>query len=73
MEHPMIRQIQLYGYPEKEDEPLYYDYFDNPVYKGDIVYELDGTKFLKETLSRDAQEILEWMGATQWEAQEWRP
>jgi len=70
MEHPMIKQIQMYGYPEKEKEPLFYDYFDFPVYEGDIVYDLDGTKFLKENLSWDAQEILEWMGATQWEAQE---
>ena len=68
MEHPIIKQIQSYGYPEKEKEPLFHDFFDLPVYEGDIVYDLDGTKFLKENLSWDAQEILEWLGATQSEA-----
>ena len=68
MEHPMIKQIQAYGYPEKEESPLFHDYFDNPVYEGDIYYDLDGTKFLKSFLSYDAIEILELMGATEWEA-----
>lgn len=68
MEHPMIKQIQAYGYPEKENSPMFYDYFDNPVYKGDIYYDLDGTKFLKSFLSYDAIEILELLGATEWEA-----
>lgn len=70
MEHPMIKHIQSHGYPEKEEEPLFFDYFDNPVYKGEIYYDLDGTKFLKSFLSYDAIEILEFLGATQWEAQE---
>lgn len=64
----MIKQIQMYGYPEKEKEPLFYDYFDNPVYKGEIYFDLDGTKFLKSFLSYDAIEILELLGATEWEA-----
>lgn len=65
----MIKQIQAYGYPEEEEEPLFFDYFDNPVFEGEIYYDLDGTKFLKSFLSYDAIEILEFLGATLWEAQ----
>lgn len=65
MDHPVVKEIQLYGYPSeyREYEPVFSDTLGNEVYPGDEYYDLDGMYFLVEALSWDAVEILELLGA----------
>lgn len=71
MDHPVIKQIQLRGYPLEVKEPklIAIDAFDNEVYEGDEVYDLNGEIFLVEDLSWDAKEILEKCGAIRYVAE----
>lgn len=66
MDHPVVKQIQMYGYPLESREPklITKDALDNEVYEGDEVYELGDDIYLVEALSWDAKEILERCGAT---------
>ena len=62
MEHPDVERMNLMGCIDCE-EPIYTDLFDNDVYEGDEIYEINDCVFLKETLSTDALIILELIGA----------
>ena len=47
----------------KEDKPMYYDFFGNPIYLYDDYFEIDDDKYKSEELSQDAKEILINFGA----------
>lgn len=71
MDHPIVKQIQMYGYPLESREPklVAIDALDNEVYEGDEVYELGNDIYLVEALSWDAKEILEKCGAIRYVAE----
>ncbi len=64
MDHPMIREMETWGYPkEYEHRHVFTDDFGNEVYKGDEYFEMDDHRYLIEAISDDAFIILERHGA----------
>lgn len=65
MDHPIVKEIERYGYPlsVKEKKPVAVDDMGYEVFEGEVVFELDERIYLIEELSSDAIEILEKHGA----------
>lgn len=65
MDHPVVKQIETWGYPSdmKVHEYVMTDTLKNEIYTGDEYYKFDGEIYLKEALSDDAIQILEIHGA----------
>lgn len=70
LEHPVITQVNLTGYPEKEDRHFGIDALGNEVFIGDKVIELGNEFVLKEVLNEEAVEFLEICGAVEKTASE---
>ncbi len=54
VEHPMITEINTFGYPKDiyEDQHYGVDYFGEEICEGDEIFELDGETVLAENLER---------------------
>lgn len=64
MDHPMIRQIELTGYPSGYDRKyIGTDALGNEVYEGDQILVFEDEMFLVDDLTYQAEEILEIVGA----------
>ncbi|WP_082235003.1 hypothetical protein [Halobacillus massiliensis] len=62
--HPVIKQIQHFGYPVEVHENQYgLDALGNEVFEGDLIFVLNEEFFLKETLIQESIELLEVLGA----------
>jgi len=65
MDHPLVKQIERYGYPSGYEERKYYgvDALGNEVYKGDEILVYEDEFFLVEALISETIEVLEIVGA----------
>lgn len=64
MEHPIIKNMMMTGDPNGiTHEPVAVDINGEDIYRGELVYELLGDLYIAETLSSDAIDILDKIGA----------
>lgn len=65
MDHPVVKEIERYGYPDGYEERKHYgiDALGNDVYKGDEILVYEDEFFLVEALISETIEALEIVGA----------